>query len=69
MAPFSQELEPPSNPGRFKPIKPMIEESASFGYRTVLPARVNENTVQRVFQLKAWQVKKPQSASGAAYKR
>lgn len=41
------------------PIKALIEEEPSFGYRTV--ARLlgmNKNTVQRVFQLKGWQVRK-----------
>jgi putative transposase len=37
------------------PIKAMIEENPSFGYRTVA---FNKNTVQRIFQLKGWQVRK-----------
>src|SRR5690606_253171 len=40
-------------------IKAMIEESPSFGYRTVAYLLgMNKNTVQRIFQLKGWQVKK-----------
>lgn len=42
-----------------EPIKAMIEESPSFGYRTVAPLLgFNKNTVQRVFQLMGWQVRK-----------
>lgn len=41
------------------PIKAMIEESPSFGYRTVaFLLGFNKNTVQRIFQLKHWQVRK-----------
>ncbi len=41
------------------PIKAMIEENPSFGYRTVaFLLSFNKNTVQRIFQLKHWQVKK-----------
>lgn len=41
------------------PIKAMIEENPSFGYRTVAHLlRMNKNTVQRIFQLKGWQVRK-----------
>ena len=41
------------------PIKTMIEENPSFGYRTVAHLLdFNKNTVQRIFQLKGWQVKK-----------
>jgi putative transposase len=41
------------------PIKAMIEQEPSFGYRTVAHLLgFNKNTVQRVFQLKGWQVKK-----------
>lgn len=42
-----------------EPIKTLIEKEPSFGYRTV--ARLlgfNKNTVQRVFQLNGWQVRK-----------
>ena len=42
-----------------EPIKAMIEEHPSFGYRTVAHLLdFNKNTVQRIFQLKGWQVKK-----------
>lgn len=41
------------------PIKAMIEEDPSFGYRTVAGLLgMNKNTVQRIFQLKGWQVRK-----------
>ena len=41
------------------PIKAMIEENSSFGYRTVAHLLgMNKNTVQRVFQCKGWQVRK-----------
>jgi len=42
-----------------EPIKKMILEEPSFGYRTVAALLgFNKNTVQRIFQLKGWQVKK-----------
>jgi|SRR5690625_81243 len=42
-----------------KPIKAMIEENPSFGYRTVAWLfGFNKNTVQGIFQLKGWQVRK-----------
>ena len=42
-----------------EPIKAMIEHEPSYGYRTVAHLLgFNKNTVQRVFQLKGWQVKK-----------
>ena len=42
-----------------EPIKAMIEENPSFDYRTVAHLlNFNKNTVQRIFQLKSWQVKK-----------
>ena len=42
-----------------EPIKAMIEAEPSFGYRTVASLlRFNKNTVQRLFQLFGWQVKK-----------
>ncbi|OWW18037.1 IS3 family transposase [Noviherbaspirillum denitrificans] len=42
-----------------QPIKAMIEENPSFGYRTVAHLLdFNKNTVQRIFQLMGWQVKK-----------
>lgn len=41
------------------PIKAMIEQEPSFGYRTVAGLlQMNKNTVQRIFQLKGWQVRK-----------
>jgi putative transposase len=41
------------------PIKAMIEQEPSFGYRTVAGLLgMNKNTVQRIFQLKGWQVRK-----------
>jgi len=41
------------------PIKAMIEQNPSFGYRTVAHLlEFNKNTVQRIFQLKGWQVRK-----------
>ncbi len=40
------------------PVKAMIE-APSFGYRTVAHLlEFNKNTVQRIFQLKGWQVRK-----------
>ncbi|MBL3587808.1 hypothetical protein JMM61_21115 [Rhodovulum sulfidophilum] len=37
----------------------MIEEEPSFGYRTVAwLLGFNKNTVQRIFQIKGWQVRK-----------
>jgi putative transposase len=42
-----------------KPIKAMIEENPSFGYRTVAHLLgMNKNTLQRIFHLKGWQVRK-----------
>ncbi len=42
-----------------EPIKAMIEESPSFEYRTVAHLLgFNKNTVQRVFRLMEWQVRK-----------
>ncbi|HBP30905.1 MAG TPA: IS3 family transposase [Advenella kashmirensis] len=47
------------NPTFAEPIKAMIEESPSFGYRTVAGLLgSNKNTVQRIYQIKGWQVKK-----------
>lgn len=50
----------PTLQGHFvAPIKAMIEENPSFGYRTVAHLLgFNKNTVQRIFQLKGWQVRK-----------
>lgn len=42
-----------------EPIKAMIEENPSFGYRTVAHLLgFNKNTVQRIFQIRGWQVRK-----------
>jgi putative transposase len=42
-----------------EPIKALIEQEPSFGYRTVAGLLgLNKNTVQRIFQLNGWQVKK-----------
>ena len=42
-----------------EPIKQLIEAEPSFGYRTVAALLgMNKNTVQRVFKLKGWQVRK-----------
>ena len=42
-----------------QPIKQLIEEKPSFGYRTVAHLlSFNKNTVQRIFQLMRWQVRK-----------
>ena len=41
------------------PIKALIEEQPSFGYRTVAGLLgMNKNTVQRIFQLQGWQVRR-----------
>jgi len=41
------------------PIKQLIEAEPSFGYRTVAGLlNFNKNTVQRIFKLKGWQVRK-----------
>ena len=42
-----------------EPIKALIEKEPSFGYRSVAGLlSMNKNTVQRIFQLKGWQVRK-----------
>lgn len=42
-----------------EPIKALIEAEPSFGYRTVAGLLdMNKNTVQRIFQLMGWQVRK-----------
>jgi hypothetical protein len=52
------------------PIKALIEEEPSFGYRTVAGLlAMNKNTAQRIFQLKGWQVRKRAVASGHGSKR
>ena len=51
--------EPRINPAIAEPIKALIEQAPSFGYRTVTGLLdMNKNTVQRVFQLMGWQVRK-----------
>lgn len=41
------------------PIKALIEQEPSLGYRTVAGLLgMNKNTVQRIFQLKGWRVRK-----------
>jgi len=41
------------------PIKALIEQEPSFGYRTVAGLLgMNKNTVQRIFQIRGWQVRK-----------
>lgn len=47
---------PPKVDARFsEPIKALIEEEPSFGYRTVAwLLGFNKNTVQRIFQIKGW---------------
>lgn len=50
---------PKVNPVLAARIKTLIEEEPSFGYRTVAGLlEMNKNTVQRIFQLKGWQVRK-----------
>ncbi|MDH5821920.1 hypothetical protein QFW77_02790 [Luteimonas sp. RD2P54] len=50
---------PVVKPELAEPIKALIEEEPSFGYRTVAGLLgMNKNTVQRIFQLKGWQVRK-----------
>jgi putative transposase len=50
---------PKVDPHFAEPIKAMIEKEPSFGYRTVAwLLGFNKNTVQRIFQIKGWQVRK-----------
>ncbi|WP_444461488.1 DDE-type integrase/transposase/recombinase [Rhodobacter capsulatus] len=50
---------PKVDPRFADPIKAMIEKEPSFGYRTVAwLLGFNKNTVQRIFQIKGWQVRK-----------
>lgn len=54
-----QKSPPKVQPCFAEPIKAMIEEEPSFGYRTVAGLLgFNKNTVQRIFQIQGWQVKK-----------
>jgi putative transposase len=57
---YRSHRKPPVVQEKFSiPIKQLIEEHPSFGYRTVAALlHFNKNTVQRIFQLKGWQVKK-----------
>jgi len=50
---------PPKVQERFEaPIKAMIDQEPSFGHRTVAGLlKFNKNTVQRIFQIRGWQVK------------
>ena len=50
----------PKVDARFEtPIKDLIEKEPSFGYRTVAwLLGFNKNTVQRIFKIKGWQVRK-----------
>ncbi|MCC5969095.1 MAG: hypothetical protein JJU15_04040 [Pararhodobacter sp.] len=48
---------PKVDPRLGTPIKAMIEKEPSFGYRTLAwLLGFNKNTVQRIFQIKGWQV-------------
>jgi putative transposase len=48
---------PKVDPRFAEPIKAMIEKEPSFGYRTVVwLLGFNKNTVQKIFQIKGWQV-------------
>lgn len=55
----STKAAPKVKPELAEPIKALIEAEPSFGYRTVAGLLdMNKNTVQRVFQLMGWQVRK-----------
>lgn len=55
----STKSAPKVDPALAEPIKAMIEAEPAFGYRTVASLLgFNKNTVQRIFQLKGWQVRK-----------
>ena len=50
---------PKVDPRFAEPFKAMIEKEPSFGYRTVAwLLGFNKNTVQRIFPIKGWQVRK-----------
>lgn len=52
---------PVVRPELAEPIKQLIEEEPTFGYRTAASLLgMNKNIVQRIFQLKGWQVRKRQ---------
>ena len=55
---------PRVDPRFAEPIKAMIEKEPSFGYRTVAwLLGFNKNTVQRIFQIKGWQVRNASARS------
>ena len=55
----ASQATPKVNPAFSEPIKALIEDEPSFGYRTVANLLgFNKNTAQRIFQLKGWQVRK-----------
>ena len=55
----STKAAPKVDPRFAEPNKAMIEQEPSFGYRTVAALLgFNKNTVQRLFQIQSWQVKK-----------
>ncbi|TDK18556.1 IS3 family transposase, partial [Luteimonas aestuarii] len=55
----STKAPPKVRPELAEPIKALIEDEPSFGYRTVAGLLdMNKNTVQRIFQLMGWQVRK-----------
>ncbi|EIT67838.1 IS3 family transposase [Hydrocarboniphaga effusa] len=54
-----QKAAPKVQPRFAEPVKALIEQEPSFGYRTVAALLgFNKNTVQRLFQIQGWQVKK-----------
>lgn len=58
---------PKVDPRFAEPIKKMIEEEPSFGYRTVAwLLGFNKNTVQRIFQIKGWHLSKSGRATTAS---
>ena len=58
---------PKVDPRYSEPIKKMIEEEPSFGYRTVAwLLGFNKNTVQRIFQIKGWHLSKSGRATTAS---
>ena len=55
----SRRSSPNVKPALAESINALIEEELSFGYRTVAGlVSMNKNTVQQIFQLKGWQVRK-----------
>lgn len=50
---------PKVDPVLAAPIKAMLEQDPSYGYRTVAGLlAMNKNTVQRIFQLRGWHLRK-----------